>query len=155
MDDLKNHIEKYLKGELSPAEMRDLEMKALHDPFLAEALEGAESIRADEFISDVASLDKKINSSKTGKYIWPLRIAASIVLILTITFVVIQISPDTKTDQLALKEDEMAEVNPAPVFSDTIEATESSKDKDLEQVEEPATKNKIQKYRKDKQIRNS
>lgn len=123
--------------------MRDLEMKALHDPFLAEALEGAESIRADEFISDVASLDKKINSSKTGKYIWPLRIAASIVLILTITFVVIQISPDTKTDQLALKEDEMAEVNPAPVFSDTIEATESSKDKDLEQVEEPATKNKI------------
>jgi CarboxypepD_reg-like domain len=33
-------IEKYLKGELSPREMHDLENAALEDPFLADALEG-------------------------------------------------------------------------------------------------------------------
>ena len=33
-------IEKYLKGELSPREMHDLENAALEDPFLADALDG-------------------------------------------------------------------------------------------------------------------
>ena len=139
MDDLKNHIEKYLKGKLSPSEMRDLEMRALHDPFLADALEGAESIHPNEFARDVESLNKKISGSSSGRY-WPLRIAASIAIILTITFIVIQFSPSTKNDQLALKQNEMAEDNPAPLFSDTIEAVESSKDEDLEQKEEPKNK---------------
>jgi hypothetical protein len=36
-------IEKYLKGELSPREMHDLENAALEDPFLADALDGMSS----------------------------------------------------------------------------------------------------------------
>ena len=39
-------LEKYLKGELTPAERHRLERMALDDPFLAEALEGAEEIHA-------------------------------------------------------------------------------------------------------------
>lgn len=116
--------------------MRDLEMKALQDPFVADALEGAESIGADEFAKDVESLNKKISSGKTGKYIWPLRIAASIALILTITFIVIQISPNTKSDQLALQQNEKAEENPAPIFTDTIKEGESPV-KESGQEEEP------------------
>ena len=139
MDDLKNHIEKYLKGELSRSEMRDLEMRALHDPFLSDALEGAESIHPNEFARDVESLNKKISGSSSGR-IWPLRIAASIAIILIITFIVIQFSSTTKNDHLALNQNEMAEDNPAPLFSDTIEAVESSKDEDLEQKEEPKNK---------------
>ena len=60
MDNQKNDIEKYLKGELSPAEMHKLEMRALHDPFLADALEGADTITSNQFIEDINSLKQKI-----------------------------------------------------------------------------------------------
>lgn len=122
--------------------MRDLEMKALNDPFLADALEGAESIGANEFSSDVEGLNRKINSNKPSKYIWPLRIAASIALILTVTVIGIQISSNTKTDQLALQQNEMAEEDPASLFSDTIQTAASSGAQDLKQEEESAARNK-------------
>jgi hypothetical protein len=53
MSELKDDIEKYLKGELSPKEMHELEKKALSDPFLADALEGGLSIDHHEFAKDV------------------------------------------------------------------------------------------------------
>ncbi len=119
--------------------MRDLEMKALHDPFLADALEGAESIGVKEFATDVETLNKKISGSRSAEF-WSLRIAASIALILTVTFIVIQFSSKPKTDQLALQQNEIAEESQLPVFSDTIDATESSRVKDAEQKEESINK---------------
>ena len=56
MNDLKNDIERYRKGELTPSEMHALEKKALSDPFLADALEGASEINAEAFASDVHDL---------------------------------------------------------------------------------------------------
>ena len=62
MDDLKHDIEKYLRGELSSSEMHQLEKKALDDPFLADALEGASMISSDELSDDLTSLRKKIQA---------------------------------------------------------------------------------------------
>ena len=44
MNNLSDDIIKHKKGELSPKEMHALERKALSDPFLADALEGADEI---------------------------------------------------------------------------------------------------------------
>lgn len=65
MADLGNDIQRYLKGEMSAAEMHALEKKALEDPFLAEALEGGNEFR-DEFGTDVGALNNLI-ASKTKR----------------------------------------------------------------------------------------
>ena len=96
-----NDIEKYLRGELSPKEMHQLEMKALNDPFLAEALEGADSIESNDFTNDVASINRKIKTKTAKKYYWPLRIAASLLLLVAVTYLVIRNSPES--DLLALE----------------------------------------------------
>jgi hypothetical protein len=64
MSDYRNDIEKYVKGELTPAERNALERKALHDPFLADALEGAEQLSAIDFSKDIDSLSSKLISKK-------------------------------------------------------------------------------------------
>ena len=84
MADLNDDIKKYLKGELSPAEMHALEKKALNDPFLEDALTGAAQLDSESFDSDVkklrASLEQRISQkpSKTiSLWVWPARIAAA------------------------------------------------------------------------------
>ena len=87
MADLKNDIEKYLKGELGPKELHALEKMALNDPFLAEALEGSESVQSEDFLSDVAELERRIQKQKARRaWIVPLRIAASVALLLGISY---------------------------------------------------------------------
>lgn len=125
MDDLQSHIEKYLKGELTPSQRHELEMKALNDPFLADALEGAESIASNTFVEDVETINKKILVDKKVNYIWPLRIAASIVFVASVTFLIVKISSKTSTEQLALKKDEIAGESPAVIISDSLEKEES------------------------------
>ncbi len=79
-------IEKYLKEQLSPAERHALEMEALHDPFLAEALEGAELINATDFESDLKAIKRNLQGSPGSKYLWPLGIAASIALLVVLSY---------------------------------------------------------------------
>src|SRR6267142_1602581 len=105
MADLKDDIEKYLKGQLSQGEMHALEKKALNDPFLADALEGADSVGAKDFLSDVRELDERIGnkpahspsrsfeerpSGSEGKHQWMtvMRIAASVALLLGASYVI-------------------------------------------------------------------
>lgn len=123
VDDIKDHIEKYLKGELSPAEMHKLEMKALDDPFLAEALEGAEMLDAELFVNDVDSINKKIQSRNKTKYYWPIRIAASLLLLISVTYVVFRTAPENTTKQLALQKNTKAADEIHPIISDTITNT--------------------------------
>lgn len=78
MDEWKDDIEKYISGKLTPAERHALEKKALSDPFLADALEGAENL-PDTFSIDVAELNQKIIGAGQSRWLWPLRIAASVV----------------------------------------------------------------------------
>lgn len=114
MADLRADIEKYLSGKLTPAEMHALEKKALDDPFLAEAIEGGSMLPADEFANDVNALRKAIDEKTTrekksqpGFWLWPMRIAAGLLLLAASTYIVINlIDKNTKTsDPIALRQE--------------------------------------------------
>lgn len=135
MDDLKNQIEKYLKGELNPSEMHGLEMRALNDPFLADALEGAESIEANQFSLDIKSINKKVKSKAQNIYLWPLRIAASILVVVVLYYIVIQTDSDLKPEQLALQKNESAESQPVLPYADTLEAEVKETEKQIPKTE--------------------
>lgn len=117
MNDYRDDIEKYIKGELSPAERNALERKALHDPFLADALEGAEEIKANEFTKDVAELQAKIASEKRTTWSLPLRIAAAIAVVGVSAFLVWNElnSEETQSPDLALEKTQQA---PAPITTE-------------------------------------
>ena len=84
-------IERYLRGELSPAEMHALEREALDDPFLAEALEGIEHAGTEDFLYDVHQLrrlvDDRLHRRRRGDprtvrvWAWASGIAATLLLI--------------------------------------------------------------------------
>jgi len=101
MDNLRDDIIKYKKGELSPEQMHVLERSALADPFLAEALEGIENISADELVADISEIEKKILHKKKKVLFTPLRIAAGILLVASSVFIVHQFTP--KVETIALK----------------------------------------------------
>ena len=65
MGDFENDIEKYRKGLLTEKEMHLLEKRALSDPFLADALEGAESIGSEDF--SVAGFGMLLRESEHAK----------------------------------------------------------------------------------------
>lgn len=95
MDELRDDIEKYLRGEMSPAEMHALEKKALSDPFLADALEGAGSIDAGLLSADLDDLRRRSCERASARtrplWYWPARIAAGIAIVgLVSYFVIIQ-----------------------------------------------------------------
>ena len=80
-------IEKYWSGQLSKAEMHDLERAAMDDPFLADALEGYAN--ATNVSDDIGSLKEKIDARvgatpvvnlKKKRVFW-LRVAAAIIII--------------------------------------------------------------------------
>ncbi len=115
MSDYHHDIEKYIKGELTPAERNTLERKALHDPFLADALEGAEQVKADEFSKDVASLNEQIAGKKTVTiWMWPARIAAGLVILLVSSYIVWMLTNPEPVQDLAF---EKSETEVAPVTS--------------------------------------
>ncbi len=66
-------IEKYLKGELSPAEMHELERAALSDPFLADALEGYQLADLPKSRTDLADIRKKIAGDETKGQMIPFK----------------------------------------------------------------------------------
>jgi TonB family protein len=120
MADLKNDIEKYLRGELSPEERHALEKRALSDPFLADALEGGESLPADSFTGDLRMLEASLQA-RTGKrerkvvplWVWPARIAAGLLLLAVATFVINDLlRQDPSASNLAENKNEKAA--PAP-----------------------------------------
>lgn len=123
MNDYRHDIEKYLKGELTPAERYALERKALHDPFLADALEGAEGIKAKDFSNDVDELNAKIAGQKAvPAWRLPFRIAAGVAM-LAVTSLLIWKVLDTEQQpiELALEKNQ-----PAPIPSTTDSITSGS-----------------------------
>jgi TonB family protein len=104
MGDLKNDIEKYLRGELSPHEMHLLERKALNDPFLADALEGIGSIDEQDFSADIknlqAALDDRTQKTKKIIPLWhlPARIAAGIIALAVTGYVIFNLMKENDQD---------------------------------------------------------
>src|SRR5882672_6928599 len=134
MAELNDDIEKYLNGQLSPAEMHALEKKALSDPFLAEALEGAASIPPEAFLADVKEVHARLHQKKS-KQIWftPLRIAASIILLIGATFVIYTFIKQEEPVTLAEKST-LEQPKPAPPADSTPAKLDSSKEKPQENL---------------------
>lgn len=135
MADYQHDIEKYLKGELTPAERHALEKKALSDPFLADALEGAEQIEASSFSNDVAELNKKFTTQKGNSiWIWPMRIAAGVALVVASSYIIwLVLENQPESQQLALEKNER--VIPQSSTTDSIRTG----DLDSQIKEQPAS----------------
>ena len=90
--------------------MHALEKKALNDPFLEDALEGAVHLDSDAFDSDLKHLRSSLNErvSKKGKtislWVWPARIAAGLILVALSTFVIVKLTGNKPKEDLALKQ---------------------------------------------------
>lgn len=125
MTDYGHDIEKYLKGELTPAERHALEKKALSDPFLADALEGAEQIKATDFSKDIAQLNEQIAGKKSvSVWMWTARIAAGLAFILVSTFIVWSVMQTEPTQDIAMEKNEPLATPPA--ISDSATSTTST-----------------------------
>jgi TonB family protein len=133
MDKRRENIEKYLKGELTSAEMHALEKEALSDPFLAEALEGSEQVSAVDFSKDVAELNEKIMKRKSASWTWPVRIAASLLLLVVSIFIIWITLRQEPEQPLALEQTISPKENlpntqtkPVPATSETEKPKEES-----------------------------
>jgi TonB family protein len=114
MNDLNHDIEKYLKDELTPAERHALEKKALHDPFLADALEGHEQLNPAERKQDLAKLESRIRAASAGmrsRWYVPLRVAAGVLLLVGVSWWLF---------------DRGAETAPEPEMAEQIESSPES-----------------------------
>ena len=120
MADYKHDIDKYLRGEMTPAEMNALEKKALQDPFLADALEGAQQLSPGDFAKDLNHLQHALNTriqKRSIGWIWFGRIAAGLLLLAVSTYVIVLISnrsDEKASENLALnKQKELPSATPA------------------------------------------
>lgn len=113
MADLHHDIERYLRGEMTPQEQHALERRALDDPFLRDALEGASSVQLTDFSNDLvklkAELAKRTTKSGGARIVplyWPLRIAAAVLLIAASAYLAYLMVPHdgTGAEQLAKNE---------------------------------------------------
>ena len=147
MADVKDDIKKYLSGEMSAAEMHALEKRALNDPFLTDALEGAESINPKEFTSDLIELDKRIRKDKEkNAWFWPLRIAASFLVITTIALLVYNSFPPDQSEKLA---EQKTNEPPASESSARSEADEKKEDENLLSLNQPKQETPLRKEKQD------
>src|SRR5688500_16460762 len=132
MSDYKNDIEKYLNGELTPAQMHALEKKALDDPFLADALEGAQHLSPDELATDFSLLQAALNKrveKQQGGWLWPMRIAAGLLLVAASTYFVISVYNPQQDKNLALHQEKEPSAAPSemdsnPSVADSLQAQE-------------------------------
>lgn len=65
-------IEQYLEGNLTPRQMHAMEKAALDDPFLAEAMEGYEAAKKQDWNKQLAVIREELNSKGTSAKVIPL-----------------------------------------------------------------------------------
>ena len=65
-------IEQYLEGKLAPAQMHAMEKAALDDPFLADAIEGFESMKSSEWKVQLLALHEDFTAGRTSAKVIPL-----------------------------------------------------------------------------------
>jgi TonB family protein len=152
MDDYTEDIDKYLKGQLTPAQMNALEKKALDDPFLADALQGIGTLEAGQLHSDIQDLQGKLARkmhSGTATWVWTARIAAGLLILAVSTFLIFFISnrQEQANGNLALNKEERSEdkqqVQPlAPAIADSAgpgrSALPEASEQKTEERSEPA-----------------
>jgi len=141
-------IEKYYRGLLSPKEMNELEQAALDDPFLADALEGYEAT-TENISSDLSELKKKLEEKVSDKKVVSIapsgrsfkwwKVAAAVVILGGLGYLIFQVSTSSKTKEVAVK---MEEKKPAAPASSTI--VDSSKSISPESTRVAATNKQIE-----------
>lgn len=115
----KNDIERYLRGEMTPSEMHELEKAALDDPFLSEALEGATHAGTDSFLFDLKELRrsfphrnrKKHKPQIISMWRWSLGIAAGLILLaVSSVYIIFSITRHpANSENMAMKQDTAAQ----------------------------------------------
>jgi TonB family protein len=123
MTDLKNDIERYCNGQMSPEEMHALERRALTDPFLADALEGIGLVTPEQFNEDLAGINKQIDrrTRRTALlWAWSYRAAAALSLLALVTFLVVNDWSGRK-EQIARNKGETESLPVAPPAADTVD----------------------------------
>jgi len=130
-------LKRYLRGDMTHEEAHAFERKSLEDPFLQEALEGAEQIDAETFQADVAGIEERINRSEPRKApMW--RWAAVIALLIASGFmgwwVLNETRQSTEKSEVTqrLEEPEETEKAESPESKDTA--------KNAQAEDEPAEK---------------
>lgn len=135
MSELQNDIRKYLQNELSATERHTLEKRALHDPFLADALEGVEQISGAEFSKDVRDLNRRILSKETKPILSPLRIAAGILLLAAAGVVVFQFSESQKPERLGFQDETPRPESAGDSLSDFTEENKAGTEGQVDHAE--------------------
>ena len=131
MTDYTNDISRYLSGEMTAEEKHALEKKALHDPFLADALEGAEQLSAHEFEKDLNELKERIqlvspatSVRTTSVWTWSLRIAAGLLLISVSAYLIWNLTGKEEPDTLAMEQPQLSTLpNEDTIRAETTEGT--------------------------------
>ncbi len=104
-------IEQYLAGNLSPQQMHAMEKAALDDSFLAEAMEGYETVKDQEWNNHLVNLREQIGSKGTKAKVIPLhkpknnrwKAAAAVILIGTAAlFAVLLNKKEEKRDAVTI-----------------------------------------------------
>lgn len=116
----KHDIERYLRGEMTPREMHALEKEALQDPFLSEALEGANQIGPDSFLLDLKELHNTLHQRTQARrpkvislWRWSLGIAAGLILLAVASVYMIGNLSNHRPDQHLAVNKEVAPPAPA------------------------------------------
>jgi CarboxypepD_reg-like domain/Gram-negative bacterial TonB protein C-terminal len=128
-------IEKYHKGQLSAAEMHAMEMAALDDPFLADAMEGYAASGVN-IGSDISLLKEKLDEriSKRKITMLPMRgegsgwwkIAAMIILVAGAGLLVYQFAFNKQSNETAILQKENRKLKtPAPIVADSVRNSDS------------------------------
>lgn len=93
MADDRDDIRRYLNNEMTASERHAFEKKALSDPFLAEALEGSETLSPSDFEKDVKALSHKISKRPSLPQALSFRIAAGVALLCVAGWLIFRGSP--------------------------------------------------------------
>ncbi len=116
-----NDIIRYLKGRMTDPEAHAFEKKALDDPFLYEAIEGAEGRGVLAYVSDLEQL--QLASTKTDRIpIW--KIAASVLLLVLSGWVIWQFTSGVTSDlPVAMQENVPNMPTPSKLITDSTAST--------------------------------
>lgn len=143
MDRRRNDIERYLRGEMTPAEMHALEREAMKDPFLAEALEGIEETGTETFLFDLRELHHTVHQrtrKSRPKFIsmwnWSIGIAAGLV-VTTLAAVYIISGVQAEREALAMKSPKSSEQPAPPVAQENADMATPEENPEAEVTASP------------------
>lgn len=129
----------YLNEKMSAEEMHAFEKRALDSAFETEAMEGLETLTAQELDADLKALDKRL-APKSGKNFWmgPLRIAAAVTLLLSFVWLIYFINQQDNFRKEDLSLQQPAITEEALAADELEEATEND-------IEEPKSQEVLSK----------